>query len=112
MLKSYLITAFRNIKKHKTFSLINILGLSIGMTVSLLILIFVINEFSYDNFYPNKDNIYRVAVEWGQENNVMKFAGSMPAISPAINKNFSGAVAAARVQKMYDGVTVEHNGKI
>ncbi|NOX17729.1 MAG: FtsX-like permease family protein [Chlorobi bacterium] len=111
MLKSYIITAFRNIKKHKTFSLINILGLSIGMTVSLLILIFVINEFSYDNFYPNKDRIYRIAVKWGQENNIMKFAGSMPAISPAINDAFPGAIAAARVLKAYNGITVERKQK-
>lgn len=111
MLKSYIITALRNIRKHKTFSLINILGLSLGMMVSLLILIYVVNEFSYDSFYPKKDKIYRIAIEWGEENNIMKFAGSMPAIAPAINENFPGAVVAARVQKAFKGVTIEYDGK-
>lgn len=60
MLKSYLKVAWRNLLKSKVFSLINILGLTIGITVCLMIYLFILNEFSFDKFHANKKNIYRV----------------------------------------------------
>ncbi len=61
MFKSYLKVAFRNAWRHKGYSLINILGLSIGMTLCLLILLYVQNEMSYDAFHSKADRIYRIA---------------------------------------------------
>lgn len=52
----------------------------------MLIMMYVINELSYESFQINRQNIYRVAVKWGNEGNIMKFAGSMPALAPAINE--------------------------
>ena len=60
MFKNYLITAYRNLKKRLGYSIINILGLATGMAVCLLILQYVNFELSYDNFFPNKENIYRI----------------------------------------------------
>ena len=60
MFKSYLKTALRNISRHKIFSAINIFGLAIGIAACLLILEYVRYERSYDNFYPNKERIFRV----------------------------------------------------
>ncbi|OOG76390.1 ABC transporter permease [Algoriphagus sp. A40] len=60
MLKNHLLIAFRNLKKHKFYSLINILGLSVGVAVCLIISLFVINEISYDRHFTNADRIYRV----------------------------------------------------
>jgi len=60
MLKSYFITAFRNLFKYKGFSAINIIGLSLSMTVCLLIVIVIIDQLSYDDFHKNKKRIYRV----------------------------------------------------
>lgn len=60
MFKNYLKTAFRNLLRHKTFSAINILGLTGGLTCCLLIFVFVADELSYDNFHSKKDRIYRV----------------------------------------------------
>jgi putative ABC transport system permease protein len=62
MFKNYLKIAFRNIIKHKGFSFINIVGLAIGIACSILILLFVTYELSYDKFYEKADRIYRVAV--------------------------------------------------
>jgi putative ABC transport system permease protein len=62
MLKNYFIIAFRNLKKHKGYSLINILGLAVGISCCILILLYVRNELSYDKFYKNADSIYRVYV--------------------------------------------------
>jgi len=63
MLRNYLKTAFRNLWKNRGFSAINILGLTIGMASSLLILLWVRNELSYDRFHAHADRIYRVTVD-------------------------------------------------
>ncbi|MFC2097671.1 ABC transporter permease [Bacteroidota bacterium] len=60
MIRNYLKTAFRNIIKHRTSSIINILGLSIGLASSFIILLHVYHELSFDRYPDNKKNIYRV----------------------------------------------------
>ena len=60
MLLHYLKIAFRNQKKNKLFSVINILGLAIGMAVSVLIINYVSFEFSFDNMHTKRDRIYRI----------------------------------------------------
>ncbi|HVW13042.1 MAG TPA: ABC transporter permease [Mucilaginibacter sp.] len=60
MIRNYIKTAWRNLWKNKVFSLINILGLSLGMAACLLILQYVNFELSYDHFNKNADNLYRV----------------------------------------------------
>jgi putative ABC transport system permease protein len=60
MIKNYFKTAFRNLLRNKSFSLINICGLAIGMASALLILLWVQNEMSYDRFHANTDRIYKV----------------------------------------------------
>jgi putative ABC transport system permease protein len=62
MVKNYLKVAIRNILKHKGFSIINIVGLAIGIACSILILIFVAHELSYDKFHEKADRTYRIAV--------------------------------------------------
>ena len=65
MLTNYLKIAYRNLTRHKAISAINILGLSLGIAVVLLILIFTKHEFSYDQFISDKENVYRVYRNWG-----------------------------------------------
>ncbi len=60
MFRNYLIVAFRNLRKQKFYSIINILGLSIGLTCFLFIALFVTDEFSYDKTAPHVDQIYRM----------------------------------------------------
>ena len=60
MLKNYLLLAVKNLRKQKLFSLINILGLTVGITCCLMIFLFILNEFSYDSFHKNGKYIYRV----------------------------------------------------
>src|SRR5678816_4844470 len=60
MIKNYLKTAWRNLMKNKMFSFINILGLTIGITVCMMIFLFIMNEFSVDRFHKKGKNIYRV----------------------------------------------------
>src|SRR6187402_757279 len=60
MIRNYFKIAWRNIVKQKGYSLINIIGLSIGVAACLLILQYVSFELSYENFQVNKDRVYRV----------------------------------------------------
>src|SRR5690349_18187355 len=60
MFKNYFKIAWRNLMKNKIFSFINITGLTIGITVCMMIFLFIMNEFSFDNFHKNGRNIYRV----------------------------------------------------
>lgn len=61
MFKSYLTIAIRNLLCNKLFSLLNIFGLTIGLTIGLVTAAFVIYEKGYDNHYKNKDNLYRIS---------------------------------------------------
>ncbi|PIQ21983.1 MAG: hypothetical protein COW65_05750 [Cytophagales bacterium CG18_big_fil_WC_8_21_14_2_50_42_9] len=60
MFKNYLKIAFRNLLRYKAFSFINIFGLALGMTCSILIMLWVKDELSYNKFHANLDNLYRV----------------------------------------------------
>ena len=63
MIKNYLLTTIRNVNKHKFFSIINILGLSVGIACSLFITLYILDEFSYDKFNDAGDRIYRVTLD-------------------------------------------------
>ena len=60
MFKNYLKVALRNLWKNKAFSAINIIGLAAGLAVCLLIVLYVIDELSYDKYNANADRIYRL----------------------------------------------------
>src|SRR5258706_10402261 len=60
MIKSYFKTAVRNLWKHKTFSFINSIGLTIGLASFILIALFIFDELTFDRSHKNADNIYRV----------------------------------------------------
>ncbi len=60
MIINYLKTAIRNLLRNKIFSLINILGLSVGMAACMLIMLWIQNELNFDKFHENRDKMYRV----------------------------------------------------
>ncbi len=67
MFKNYLRTSYRNLVRNKVFSSINILGLSVGMAVSLLMLVHIRRELGYETDFPKYERIYRVAsTEWAK----------------------------------------------
>ncbi len=69
MFKNYLKIAWRNLVKNKAYSIINITGLAIGLACFLLIALYVMDELSYDRFFPDANNIYRI-------NSDIKFGGA------------------------------------
>src|SRR5688572_27473564 len=60
MIKSILLTALRNIFRHRAFSALNLIGLSVAMSLSLLVILIIREQFTYDNFHRDSDRIYRV----------------------------------------------------
>ena len=82
MLKNHLKIAFRQIKKQKFYSAVNIVGLAIGVTCCLLIALFVRDELSYDQQHPNVENLYRVALNI----DVTGFSGKVAAVPPILAK--------------------------
>jgi putative ABC transport system permease protein len=98
MIKHYFKIAWRNLKIDKTFSAINIIGLSIGMAACLLILSYVSFERSYDTFHVNRDNLYRVTMQH-TTNDGHKFhlAPNYAATAPAITASIPEVKAVTRL---------------
>lgn len=97
MLKNHLKIAFRNIIRKKTYSLINILGLSIGMACCLLIFLFVQQELSYDRFHENVDQIYRMEMQMKLDIGDKHYTIIHSDIAPAIKNEFPEVSNAVRL---------------
>jgi putative ABC transport system permease protein len=90
MLKNYFLVALRGFWRNKTFSLINILGLAIGISASLVIFLIVDYDFSFDHFEKGRDRIYRVGSDYTSGGQTARF-GDVPAPMPAaIQKEMTG----------------------
>lgn len=94
MLRNFFKTAVRNILKHKTYSLINFIGLTCGLALSLLIISYIRSELSYDIFHDKADRLYRLAYT---APNGLKLATSPPPIAPAMKEFFPEVEETARV---------------
>lgn len=106
MIKNYLRSAWRNIARHKFISFINISGLTIGITCCLLILLYIINELSYDKFNTNADRTYRVTRIFyskdGSEN--LHLSSIAPPFGPLLKVAFPDIEKVTRV--LPNGTTV------
>jgi putative ABC transport system permease protein len=97
MIKSYLKIAWRNLMKSKIFSFINITGLTIGITVCMMIFLFIMNEFNVDKFHKNGNRIYRVMREYDKSKPAVPYLSGPYA--PALLNDFPGQIKnAVRVE--------------
>jgi putative ABC transport system permease protein len=89
MLLKYVLAFFRQVSRNKVFTLLNLLGLSVGMAAFMLLLQFVVFENSFDKFHHNSKNIYRIRYD-GYRNGQRMFASAaaVPAVGPAMKNNF------------------------
>lgn len=97
MYRNYLKVTVRNLMKHKGFSLLNVLGLSVGIAACLLIIIHIQNQIIYDQTNPEASKIYRAVNQWGNE--AGQYGSSTPArlVSTLIN-DYPEVVAGTRIQ--------------
>jgi putative ABC transport system permease protein len=109
MFRNYVLTTLRNISRRKGFSVLNVLGLSIGLAASLLIMQYVKDEFSYDDFHANKGNIYRVQYDRYRDNElVLQCATTFPKVAPALLADYPEVEKACRLYLRYGGGVIRY----
>src|SRR4030042_1335339 len=98
MLSNYLKIAWRNIRKQKGYSFINIFGLAVGIASCIIIMLFVFDELSYDKFYQNSDRIYRLSVRTFLNNNLENPEQAPSPLGPVLKSEFPEVEAMTRVR--------------
>ncbi|MEO1049660.1 MAG: ABC transporter permease [Bacteroidota bacterium] len=88
MLPNYLKTSYRSLVKQRLNSLINILGLSLGLSAFVLICLYVNDELKYDRYLPNAERIYRITLSYTSESSSEHAAWSDPAVGPALKLSY------------------------
>jgi len=97
MIKNYIKIAFRNLWRHKSFSLINIIGLAVGMTACFLIFMYVRFELSYDKFNENFDSVYRLNTDIKSPNEVLHWNSASAPMGPTLQADFPEIKANVRL---------------
>ncbi len=90
MLFQYFKLSWRNLLKNRQFSLLNILGLSSGLAIALLLLLYIRDEKSFDQYHENVDRIQRICLTMNYDGNERKVTTAPNSIGPAILENLSG----------------------
>ena len=98
MLKNFLVTILRNNWRNKAMTSIHIIGLALGMSTCLLILLFVRHELSYDRFNEKADRIYRVTFRGKMNGMEIKEAVTMAPVASTLVKDFPEVQQATRIQ--------------
>jgi putative ABC transport system permease protein len=108
MIRNYLLLAVKHLRKQRVFSVINILGLTVGITCCFMIFLFIMNELSYDDFHKNGKNIYRVmrvGNNNGERRNVPYLS---PPYGPTLINDYPDAVQAS-VRLMRDNDLISYD---
>lgn len=104
MFRNYFKIAFRNLWRHRVFSFINIMGLTVGMTACLLIFLYVRFELSYDRFHSKADRIYRIVADIKTPTETIPASGPAWAVPGHLKFDFSEIEAFTRV--MHDNILI------
>lgn len=107
MLKNYLLTAWRNLLNNKVFSLINLVGFSLGVACAILIFAYVWDELRFDEYHANSDRTYRVALERSFPNRSTGYATTPAPLGPTIAREMPEVAAAARVFEPFNQVRIK-----
>jgi putative ABC transport system permease protein len=94
MLRNFFIVAIRNMARAKGFAFINIAGLAIGMAATVLIMLYVTDELSYDKYHEKSDRIYRLSRAWvNQDGETNLHLGNVaPPFAPLLESDFEGTI--------------------
>jgi putative ABC transport system permease protein len=102
MLRNYIVLAWRNLIRNKSFSLINILGLAVSMSVCLLIIMIGLDQYSHDTYHSKKDRIYRVHTTRYQEN-IGETASSAFPLAEKLKNDYPAIEEAAAINSEIGG---------
>src|SRR3982751_3767713 len=111
MIKNLLLVALRNFKRDKWYSLLNILGLMIGITFSLFLIFYIKDELSYDRYNKNADRLYRINSYIKEpEKDTMKMAITQIPLAQVLGKDFPEVEQSTRM--ISSGRTMFKNGDL
>jgi putative ABC transport system permease protein len=96
MFKNLMLIALRNFRKDRWFSLLNVLGLTIGITFSLFLIFYIVDELSYDRYHKNADRIYRIAAHIQEPEKKMDWASTQQVLGPTLKNEFPEVEEAVR----------------
>lgn len=112
MFRNYLKTTFRSLLRYKGYTLLNLLGLSIGLASSLLIIQYVLDELSYDDFHEQAAQIYRVRYDYYHEGNKQfSCASTYPGVGPAMKESFPEVEEFGRMMLRYGGGVIRQGDR-
>ena len=103
MIRNYLLTAFRNVIRYKGFSLINIFGLSLSMSVCMLIIVVILDQFSYDEMHTKKERIFRIQQVDSLSAIPLKMASNPYALGIELRDNFAIAEKVLIINNSFRG---------
>lgn len=103
--------AWRNVIRQKGYSFINIFGLAAGLACCILILLWVQDELSYDQFHSNADDLYRVVTEFHKTEPVTHYWPVCAPLAPALKEEYPEIVKAARFRRLGRGQLVKYSDK-
>lgn len=112
MFKNYLKVALRNLWKNKVFSAINIVGLATGLAVCLLIVLYVVDEMSYDKYNVNANRIYRLDADIYFNNTQAIFAESPDPLAPTLVKDYPAVEQMVRINYQGDILVKKDNQNV
>jgi putative ABC transport system permease protein len=110
MIKNYFKIAFRGFWKHKLFTLINIVGLSIGISAALVIYLIVHFDFTFDKFQPDNNKIYRVVSDFKFSGDAFHSGGVTDPLAEAVKNEVTGLKASAPFYNNYQFTALIPNG--
>lgn len=97
MLNNYFKTSCRTLLRNKTFSLINIIGLATGMAGAILLLLWILNAYSFDEFHSKKDRIYQVYSREKGDEKIDTWGGTSHPVGPALKAGWPQVEDAVRM---------------
>ena len=112
MLKNYFITAIRKLWRHKTFALINVIGLAIGISASLVIYLVVQHDFNFDKFHKDRNRIYRVVSKFDFSGETFYNSGVAYPLANVMQKEVSGLEARGSTRNMGVGHRSQYSKQI
>jgi putative ABC transport system permease protein len=112
MIKNYFKIAFRSLIRNKGFSLINILGLVIGVSFSCMLYVYVSHELSYDTFHSKSDRIFRLlTVDARDPENARRYGLTVAPMGPELKNNYPEVEDMVRLHRFVGQVVLEHDGE-
>ncbi len=108
MFKNYLKVAFRSLNKNRVYSIINVLGLALGLTVTILVFLFIKNETSYEKHWSGYDRIYRTGIKANMMGQVMDAPISPSPMAQALRTEFTDVETATRIRAGNQEIMMRH----